>query len=86
MEDVKIVQRGIVRFLTLEGVAPKRILKRLQKVYQEEALNSSQVECWATETNDRRGRCHPDLKLITLFRSAYVIYLFICAICRYLTI
>ena len=75
MEDVKIEQRSVIRFLTLEGVAPKRILKRLQKVYREEALSSlEQVEYWATETNDdRRRRRTTTMQL----RSTNVIFLFI---------
>jgi len=56
MEEVKIVQRGIIRFLTLEGVVPEQILKRLQKVYREETLPSSQVEYFAREMIVERRR------------------------------
>ena len=56
MEDVKMQQRTVIRFLTLEGAAPNQILERLQKVYREEALPSDQVEYWATEFNDERRR------------------------------
>ena len=56
MEDLKIEQRGIIKFLTLDGVASEQIWERLQKVYREETVSSSQVEHWATETTDDRCR------------------------------
>jgi histone-lysine N-methyltransferase SETMAR len=54
MEDLKIQQRSVVRFLTLEGQTPKDIHPRLQNVYGQEALSRTQVYFWAAET--KRGR------------------------------
>ena len=44
-------QRGIIKFLTLEGVSSEQIFERLQKVYREETFSLSQVEFWAAETH-----------------------------------
>ena len=56
MDYFKIEQQGIIKFLTLERVAPEQILEHLYKVYRKETLTLSQVEYWATETNDERRR------------------------------
>jgi hypothetical protein len=54
MEELKIQQRSVIRFLTLENQAPKDIHLRLQNVFGQEALSYTQVKFWAAETN--RGR------------------------------
>ena len=64
MNYFKIEQRGIIKFLTLEGVASEQIFERLQKVYREETFSLSQVEHWATETNDDRRRRRTKLTML----------------------
>jgi hypothetical protein len=54
MEDLKIQQRSVIRFLTLEERAPKEIHSRLQNVFGQEALSYARVKFWAAET--KRGR------------------------------
>jgi len=77
MQDSIIEQQTIIKFLTLEGVAPMQILERLQKVYRKETLSLSQVEYWAMEANDDR----PELAMTMRLRSAEVI-LFVYTIWR----
>jgi len=72
IDDVKIRQRTIIEFLTLEGVAPEQIWERLQRVYQDEVLSSSQVEYWATETNADRSRRRTKLAMTALLRDTDV--------------
>ena len=47
MDEMKIQQRSVIRFLTLEGVPPFQILQRLQEVYHGEALSKTQVYFWS---------------------------------------
>ena len=54
MDELKIQQRSVIRFLTLEGVPPLQILQRLQEVYHGEVLSKTQVYFWSAET--KRGR------------------------------
>ena len=54
MDELKIQQRSVIRFLTLEGSAPQEIHNRLQEVFHGSALSYAQVKFWAAETN--RGR------------------------------
>ena len=54
MDELKIQQRSVIRFLTLGGVPPLKILQRLQEVYHGEALAKTQVYFWSAET--KRGR------------------------------
>ena len=54
MSDLKLQQRAVVRFLSLEGVPPHQILDRLQEVYHGEALSKASVYFWVNET--KRGR------------------------------
>lgn len=54
MDELKMQQRSVIRFLTLEGSAPQEIHNRLQEVFHGSALSYTQVKFWAAETN--RGR------------------------------
>ena len=54
MDELKIQQRSVIRFLTLEGVPPLQTLQRLQDIYHGEALSKTQVYFWSAETKQDR--------------------------------
>lgn len=54
MDEANFKQRAVIEFLTKEGISPKEIHGRLEKVYGIGALSHSRVTFWAAEI--RRGR------------------------------
>lgn len=64
-ENEKVEYRAVIKFLTLEGIAPKEIHERMSKVYSNDSPSYSTVKRWSAlfkggrrslDDDDRSGR------------------------------
>ena len=50
--DVRVKQRAVIEFLTVEKVPPVEVHRRMQAIYREHCVDVSIVRCWVRQFRD----------------------------------